>query len=215
MPQVAAVDPAAQDGKVHSHRFPGANTAVPYVNHDDEQLKTTQDFLRDGQVSIDIFGIARTAAPAPQTEKKKTAQEEPQLASTFAIGEESANFGAGQPFISQPVEVIAPLDKVDATVRRGDSVRVEVVVRTRKVGHFFPGGTVDAFDVWVELEATDENGQVLFHSGGLQGGNGPVESGAHFYRRLQLDAHGNIINKRNALMPRSSAYVRLIPPGAA
>src|SRR6266436_8507517 len=88
MPLVASQDPAARDGKVHSHRFPGANTAVPYVNHDDEQLKTTQDFLQDGQVSIDIFGMARTAAPAPQTEKKKTAQEEPQLASTFAIGEE-------------------------------------------------------------------------------------------------------------------------------
>jgi len=33
---------------------------------------------------------------------------------------------------------------------------VDVVVRTRKVGHFFPGGTVDAFDVWLELQATDE-----------------------------------------------------------
>jgi Tfp pilus assembly protein PilF len=216
MPLVAAADPAATDGKVHSHRFPGANTALPYVNHDDEQLKATQDFLQDGQVSIDIFGMARTAAPAPQTEKKKTAQEEPQLASTFAIGEESANFGAGQPFISQPVEVIAPLDKVDATVRRGDSVRVEVVVRTRKVGHFFPGGTVDAFDVWVELEAVDDKGQTIFHSGEVgDGGRGPVEPGAHFYRSLQLDEHGNPINKRNAWMTRSVAYVRLVPPGAA
>src|SRR5262249_1164468 len=32
---------------------------------------------------------------------------------------------------------------------------------------------------------------------------------------LQLDAHGNVINKRNAWMTRSVAYVRLIPPGAA
>lgn len=216
MPLIAASDPAARDGKVHSHRFPGANTALPYVNHDEEQLKTTQAFLQDGQVSIDIFGIARASEPLPQTEKKKTAQEEPQLASTFAVGEESANFGAGQAFISQPVEVIAPLDKVDATVRRGDSVRVEVVVRTRKVGHFFPGGTVDAFDVWVELEAVDDKGQRLLHSGEVEdGGRGPVEPGAHFYRSLQLDEHGNAINKRNAWMTRSVAYVRLVPPGAA
>ena len=216
MPLVASQDPAARDGKIHSHRFPGANTALPFVNRDDEQLKTTQDFLRDGQVSIDIFGIARTGAPTPQTEKKKTAQEEPQLASTFAIGEESANFGAGQAFISPPVEVIAPLDKVDATVRRGESVRVEVVVRTRKVGHFFPGGTVDAFDVWVELEAIDNKGQKIFHSGEVEeNGRGPVETGAHFYRSLQLDEHGNPINKRNAWMTRSVAYVRLVPPGAA
>ena len=101
-------------------------------------------------------------------------------------------------------------------LRRGESARLDVVVRTRKVGHFFPGGTVDAFDVWVELEVVDSNGKEIFHSGSLDdGGKGPVEPGAHFYRSLQLDEHGNPINKRNAWATRSVAYVRLIPPGAA
>ena len=109
-----------------------------------------------------------------------------------------------------------PLDKVDAALRRGESARLEVVVRTRKVGHFFPGGTVDAFDVWVELEVTDSNGKKVFHSGYAEdGGKGPVEPGAHFYRSLQLDENGNPINKRNAWSTRSVAYVHLIPPGAA
>jgi tetratricopeptide (TPR) repeat protein len=216
MPLVAANDPAARDGKVHSHRFPAANTALPYVNQDPEQLKVVQDFLRDGQVTVDIFGLARTGAPQPIQANKVSPNEDQRLASTFAVGEESLNFGAQQGFISQPVEVIAPIDKVDATVRRGDSVRIEVVVRTRKVGHFFPGGTVDAFDVWVELEAVDEKGQTIFHSGKVQdGGTGPVEGGAHFYRALLLDEHGNPINKRNAWAARSVAYVRLVPPGAA
>src|SRR5207244_11150338 len=39
MPLVAARDPAARDGKVHSHRFPAANTALPSVNGDAEQLR--------------------------------------------------------------------------------------------------------------------------------------------------------------------------------
>ena len=126
------------------------------------------------------------------------------------------NFGAAQNFLTPAAEIIAPLGKVDAAVRRGDSVRIEVVVRTRKVGHFFPGGTVDAFDVWVELEAVDEHGRTLLHSGAVaDGGRGPVDPGAHFYRSLLLDEHGNPINKRNAWMARSVAYVRLIPPGAA
>jgi Tfp pilus assembly protein PilF len=95
-------------------------------------------------------------------------------------------------------------------------VRVEVVVRTRKVGHFFPGGTVDAFDVWVELEAVDETGRTIFHSGAVADeGKGPVDPAAHFYRSLLLDERGNVINKRNAWAARSVAYVRLIPPGAA
>ena len=38
---------------------------------------------------------------------------------------------------------------------------------------------------------------------------------AHFYRSLQIDAHGNPINKRNAWATRAVVYVRLIPPGAA
>src|SRR5439155_490671 len=104
----------------------------------------------------------------------------------------------------------------DAAVRRGDDARVDVVVRTRKVGHFFPGGTVDAFEVWLELQATDEKGQVLFWSGKVEDdGKGPVEPGAHFYRSLQIDGHGNPINKRNAWATRSVVYVHLITPGAA
>jgi len=43
----------------------------------------------------------------------------------------------------------------------------------------------------------------------------PVEKGAHFFRSLLIDAHGNHINKRNAWANRATVYVHLIPPGAA
>jgi tetratricopeptide (TPR) repeat protein len=221
MPLVAANDPAARDGMVHSHRFPAANTALPFVNGDAAQLKATQDFLRDKQVTVDVFGLARlpagAAAPAA-TEAVPGAPpaEGPRLASTFAQGEEAGSFGPAATVLQPPLEVTAPLDKVQPTVVRGESVRVEVVVRTRKVGHFFPGGTVDAQEAWVELEATDDRGRSLFHSGRVEdGGKGPVDPGAHVYHSLLLDEHGNPINKRNAWMARSLAYVRLIPPGAA
>jgi tetratricopeptide (TPR) repeat protein len=84
------------------------------------------------------------------------------------------------------------------------------------VGHFFPGGTVDAYDTWLELKGVDDKGQTIFWSGMVaDDGKGPVEKGAHFYRSLQVDAHGNPINKRNAWATRAVVYVRLIPPGAA
>ena len=98
----------------------------------------------------------------------------------------------------------------------GATIRVDVVVRTRKIGHFFPGGTVDAFDVWLELQGRDADGRVIFWSGEVADeGRGPVEPGAHFYRALQLDEKGQAIDKRNAWQARSVQYVRLIPPGAA
>ncbi len=86
----------------------------------------------------------------------------------------------------------APLNRVPAAVRRGDTVRIDVVVRTKSVGHFFPGGTVDAYDTWLELKGVDDRGQTVFWSGMVEdGGKGPVEKGAHFYRSLQIDGHGN------------------------
>ncbi len=220
MPAVPSTDPAAKDGKVKSHRFPGANTALPFVNGDEAQLKTVTEFLKDKQVTVDIFGLSKGEAPDPKDVKQiksRGVEDAPSMASTFAVGEESASFGMGQAFISKPAEVIAPLNKVvNATVQRGSSQRLDVVVRTRKVGHFFPGGTVDGFDVWVELQAIDSKGKVIFWSGQVEDeGKGPVEKGAHFYRSLMLDANGNPINKRNAWASRTVAYVRLVPPGAA
>jgi tetratricopeptide (TPR) repeat protein len=215
MPLVQSSDPAAKNGKVKSHRFAAANTALPFVNRVPVQLAAVQTFLRDGQISVDVFGLVRGDAPAVAADGLAAPASEPTIASTFAVGEESG--GSTAPVVLlPPAEVIAPLDKVDAWVQAGESVRIEVVVRTRKVGHFFPGGTVDAFDVWVEFEATDDNGRTLMHSGSVaDAGRGPVEPGAHFYRSLLLDEHGNVINKRNAWAARSVAYVRLIPPGAA
>ena len=47
MPLVPSDDPAADDGLVRSLRFPGANTALPFVNGDTAQLEAVQNFLRD------------------------------------------------------------------------------------------------------------------------------------------------------------------------
>jgi Flp pilus assembly protein TadD len=210
MPLQRSTDAGNINGFVHSHRFPGANTAVPTANGDKSQLQLTEDFLTNGVLTVDIFALS-PAQRAP-TQSRVT---ESDLSTTFAVGEETeTNVGSAQ--LDTVSSVIAPLDRVRPGVRRGDFVLVDVVVRTRKVGHFFPGGTVDAYDTWLELRCTDDRGKTVFWSGMVEdNGKGPVEKGAHFYRSLQVDAHGNPINKRNAWATRAVVYVRLIPPGAA
>ena len=170
MPLVDSTDAGNIDGKVHNHRFPAANTALPFVNQHPDQLKVVTEFLQDDAVTLDLFAdgtpISRDGNP----------------------------------------EVI-----------RGEDTRVDVVVRTRGVGHRFPAGTIDAFDIWLEVKATDENGKIVFWNGRIAApdGNGPVDPGAHFYRAYMLDAHGNLINKRNAWAARTVLYSNTIPPGAA
>src|SRR5713101_3890452 len=213
MPQVPSGDDGNVDGLVHSHRFPGANTAVPIANQDQAQYEFARKFLQDKQLTVDIFAISPAGREANAPVRSEIGKLE--LSTTFAVGEESdISLPKGPAGELRPIT--APIDRTDAAVRRGDDARVDVVVRTRKVGHFFPGGTVDAFDVWLELQATDEKNQVIFWSGKVEDdGKGPVEPGAHFYRSLQIDGHGNPINKRNAWATRSVVYVHLIPPGAA
>ena len=209
MPLIKSADMGNIDGMVHSHRFPAANTALPTANEDATQLKTTEDFLKNGILSVDIFALS------PESAVKQAVAPQNELSTTFAVGEEAESkiMPAGP---SQIQPVTAPLNRVQPLVRRGDTVRVDVVVRTKKIGHFFPAGTVDAYDTWLELKATDDKGQTIFWSGMVEdNGKGPVEKGAHFYRSLQIDAHGNPINKRNAWATRSVVYVHLIPPGAA
>jgi Flp pilus assembly protein TadD len=210
MPLESSNDSGNIAGKVHSHRFPAANTALPTANEDAAQLKATEDFLTSGALTVDIFALSPAT---PTLAKAAVAQHE--LETTFAVGEEAeakVTPGGG----GEVAPITAPLDRVHPAVRRGDTVRVDVVVRTKRVGHFFPGGTVDAYDTWLELKGVDDQGQTVFWSGMVEDdGKGPVEKGAHFYRSLQVDAHGNPINKRNAWATRSVVYVRLIPPGAA
>src|SRR5260370_1470414 len=212
MPAVKSADAGADviQGTIHSHAFPGANTALPVANEDKGQMELTKKFLKDS-VTVDIFAIAPAPAKGPQVGAQLPSSD---LSTTFAVGEE-AEVNA-QKTEGEALAISAPLNRISPAVRRGDAVLVEVIVRTRKVGHFFPGGTVDAYDTWLELKATDDKDRVLFWSGRVEdNGKGPVEKSAHFYRSLQVDAHGNPINKRNAWSSRAVVYTRLIPPGAA
>jgi Flp pilus assembly protein TadD len=214
MPLVDSKDPGNRHGKVHSHRFPAANTALAAVNDDAAQLKTEQEFLQSGFISVDLFAAAPFDASKGEVEMRRVANDAPRISSTFAVGEEAEQTG---PAVLREVgKVMAPLDAPGIALKAGTTVRIDAVVRTRKIGHFFPGGTVDAPDVWLDFQAHDARGRTIARSGWVENdGRGAVDKSAHFFRSFQIDGAGNPINKRNAWQTRSVLYVRLIPPGAA
>ena len=241
MPAVAGEDPAAPDGLVRSHRFAAANTALPTHFGMDTQLQAVRDFLAAGQVTVDLFALTRDDESPGAGEPTPAGADPLALASTFAVGEEAAAAPSRYAPAGSPGTLTAPLDEAGEILRPGETVRVDVVVRTRNLGHFFPSGTVDAHDVWLEFRADDRDGRPFFWSGFLgdgdapadpgadqaaesgTGGSGtggsatdaPVEPSAHFFRSLLLDARGNPIDKRNAWAARSALYISQIPPGAA
>jgi Tfp pilus assembly protein PilF len=214
MPMVKSNDAGSKNGKVHSHRFPGANTAIPFVNNDAAQLAEEEKFLQSGFMTVDLFAVSQVDDARGAVQTKRTASDNlPKSQSMFGVGEESDLNG---PVTIRDVgKIMAPLNAPGVALQPGSTVRVDAVVRTKKIGHFFPAGTVDAYDVWLEFQARDATGKILAWSGKVDDdGKGPVDKGAHFYKSYQLDGEGNPINKRNAWQTRSVLYVRLIPPGA-
>ena len=213
MPQVESDDAGNKNGLLKTHDFIAANTALPVANGDDHQLDRTVTFLESGQLKVDIFAASE---PYIADVLNDTQSNDPigTLSSTFASGEElGMTLGAGSNtrFV---VPITAPLENGMEVLVPARRIRLDVVVRTLGLGHFFPTGTVDAQEAWLEVKVTDAKGNVLAWSGYVDE-SGVVDPSAHFYRTLMVDANGNKIDKRNAWASRSVVYVNLIPPGAA
>lgn len=214
MPYVDSEEAGSKNGFIRSHRFPAANTALPIANQDSIQLNQTIDFLRNGALRVDIFAVSEPVARVEAADSSRRQHAALEAASTFAVGEEQGQQVGQGSLTRKALNVIAPLEDGDAVLKPGTSVRLDVVVRTLRVGHFFPTGTVDAQEAWLELKAVDSEGTVLLWSGWTDS-TGTVDPSAHFYRNRLVDAHANLINKRNAWASRAVVYVNLIPPGAA
>ncbi len=54
MPEVPSTDKGNRNGKVKSHRFAAANTAVPFLNQHQNQLAAVESYLKDNIVELDI-----------------------------------------------------------------------------------------------------------------------------------------------------------------
>lgn len=175
-------------GFVHDHRFTGSNTVLPLLRGDSAQLRRVVEFLTD--------------------------PDDPKVTVDIFAGGLGRRFGEGASDPSVPM--VAPLNRGALHAVPGEWLRVEVVVRNRGVGHNFPAGTTDLWDVWLEFRVTDGAGRVLFHSGSLEGDpGGDVDPGAHFFRVVLLDELGRRIDKGNRWDIRTTLYNTTVPAGTA
>ncbi|MDX1654323.1 MAG: multiheme c-type cytochrome [Candidatus Competibacteraceae bacterium] len=191
MPAVTARDPSATaSGQVRSHRFPGANTAIPFVTGDQEQLEITRDFLRTGRVRVTVEEPRRTGATR----------------SDLSVAPDT--LGAD----GQAAENQAPGGRTPTYLYLGEEARLRVLVSNDRVGHNFPGGTTDINQVWVHFRVVDGENRPVYESGALRE-DGQVEPSAHFYRSVPVDRHGHHVWKHDLFNMVGDAYFDVIPAG--
>ena len=98
-------------------------------------------------------------------------------------------------------------------VRPGETLDVEVVVRTRGVGHPYTNGTADSNETWVSLEA--EGGAGKFFRSGVLDEAGRLDAGADRLSTLVIDENGESMDRRQPQDIRVPLYNNGIGPGAA
>lgn len=110
-------------------------------------------------------------------------------------------------------ELIAPLRPDIPQLNPGESILLETVVRTVKMGHLFTQGTADSNEIWLDV-VVKSDGKVLGRSGGLGEANA-VDPWSHFVNVYMLNRDGERVDRRNAQDIFVPLYNHQIPPGAA
>jgi len=167
-------DYAAKEGKIKSHRFLGANTAIPTFYGYQEQLDKVQEFLKDA-VAIDLFAIER---------------EDP----------------------GRKRQIIAPLGSTAFRLDAGEALTVCLVIQNKKIGHSLVPEQRDFYESWVEFEARDASGRVLYRSGYLEP-NGYVEEHAHTYTNRLVSVSGKLLDLHQVWSTKMKTYDNTILPG--
>lgn len=179
--------PGAPHNSAFSHRFLGADMAVAVQYGFDEQAKRLVDFLRDETLKVDIFGITVEHAPSAGSQM------------------EAAKFTPGA--------LVAPLGMKPFTLVPGDCLRVDVVVRNKGIGHALIPELRDFYDAWLDFEAVDDSGKVIYRSGAVDPVTHVVDPNAHSYTTRIVTRDGKPIDHHEVWNIYTRAYDSTIQPG--
>jgi tetratricopeptide (TPR) repeat protein len=177
-------DYGAKNGTLASHRWLGANTIIPRYYGFNEQARRTVEFLRNGVLNVDIFGLQKT-----------------EMADAPAVA--GGNPTAG---------LIAPLGEQAFSVAPGEPLTVSVVIQNKGAAHSLVPEQRDMYEAWVVFTVKDAAGHVTSQSGWL-GPDGELDPQAHSFTNRLIDKNGGLNALHQVWDNRVVAYNNTIQSG--
>jgi hypothetical protein len=98
------------------------------------------------------------------------------------------------------------------SVRPGETLPIQVVITSNKVGHDYPTGPLDIIQSWVEIVVEDDSGRLLFSSGTV-GEDGFIAPGSFIFKAEPVDQYGNLIDRHNLWEMVGVRHRRALFPG--
>jgi hypothetical protein len=159
---------------------------------------------KKGQLHDHLFPAANTALPFIRADRetleriRKFLENKVLSVDLFAIkrGDEVVVIGENPP-----------------AVKPGETLELEVVVRTRGVGHPYTNGTSDSNETWVSVEGTA--GKDKFFRSGVLDEHGRLDPAADTLSLLVIDHDGGHMDRRQPQDIHVPLYNNGIGPGAA
>jgi hypothetical protein len=175
---------------------PAAGDAKDYNRSPDDGKHRNHRFIGANQWHPKLHGLPGADEQVALTEQWLRGESPiPEIAAKWAEGP------------AVPVQLVVP-----KTARPGESVPVQVLVTSNKVGHDFPTGPLDIIQSWVELTVTDAAGRTVFESGHVDA-QGYLHEGAFIFKAEGIDRQGNLIDKHNLWEMVGARFKRSLFPG--
>jgi tetratricopeptide (TPR) repeat protein len=157
-----------------------------------------------GMLHDHVFPAANTALPAIRGDKDTIED----IRKKILVGSLSVDlFG-----MKRGSEVV-PFGPGLPALRPGETVDVEVVVRTRTLGHPYTNGTSDSNETWVEFHA--DNGPRPVMTSGTLDAAGRLDPAADKMAQLVIAHDGSAMDRRQPQDIHVPLFNNFIPPGAA
>lgn len=183
MPLVDSKDPARGD-------------VFDYNRAPDDEKHRSHRFLGANQFVPRVLELPNGEEHVKQVEKWLRGEIEiPEIADKWETGP------------AVPIQIIAP-DSIEI----GKELPLNVLITNRKAGHDFPTGPLDIIQSWLEVTATDQNGNILFSSGYLDDEHF-IEPGSFIFRAEPVDQYNNPIDRHNLWDMVGVRYSRALFPG--
>ncbi|MDQ5873200.1 MAG: tetratricopeptide repeat protein, partial [Acidobacteriota bacterium] len=159
---------------------------------------------RGGFLHDHLFPAANTALPFVRGDRETVRRIEEFLRNKVLTVDLFAIRRGGESIVlDDPLPAVTP----------GETLDVEVVVRTRGVGHPYTNGTADSNETWVSLEGAA--GGARFFGSGVLDEAGRLDPAADRLWAFVVDHEGGHMDRRQPQDIHSTLYSNQIGPGAA
>ncbi|MBI2890236.1 MAG: hypothetical protein HYY13_05570 [Nitrospirae bacterium] len=198
----------------HQEHIPAAQTgAFERLGCVDCHMRLQTPFSKSGSDRPHLFLAANVVLPRLTEDRERLASTLSWLSGNFPPAATDSFWELRTGNDARPSRAFWLVVSIEALEQAGVEANLPVRVHTSNVGigHPFPTGVLDMYDVWLELRAADADGRVFFTSG-RPGGIYHTEDGIHRLGGTFFDSAGRPI-LRHRVWEKSRVSKRVVEPG--